>query len=123
MKNIPTRPESAVIIARILRLESAARQYDNSFVTTASAELTPEPAVDVDALVSDVEGDEGASSDLAMAKRQKSLCPPFILCLFLSGLVLCLFVSGLVLCLFVSGLVFDCSLCRVGGGYAEEFWQ
>ncbi len=122
MKNIPVRPESAVIITKIMRLDPSARQYDNSFAPTPSAELAPEPAVDVDAMGSDVEGDEGASSGLPMAKRHKSLCPPFILCpSIVSGLVLLVFVSGFVLCLFVCGLVFDCSLCRVGGGYAEEF--
>ena len=97
MKNIPTRPESAAIIDKILLLEPTARMYDNSVFTTASAELTPEALVDVDALGSDVEGDECSSSDLATPKRQKSLCLPFILCLF------------------VSGLVFDCSICSVGG--------
>ena len=106
-KNTPTRPESDIIINRILRLDPAARQYDNSFATTPSAEVTSDPAVDVDALGSDVEGDEGASSGSAVAKRQKSLCPPFYLVslvCFCFGVVFVCFCCGLVVVSFWAGV-------------------
>ncbi len=81
-KNIPTRPESAAITDRILKLDPEARRFDSSVNATLSAELTSDALVDVDELASDVEGDEVSSSDLVTPKRQKSSCLISVMCLF-----------------------------------------